>query len=262
MPWQPGVPPDPAVWRGGIVPIAHVIHRTYGFWPGDYAVIKSAGTAHWLTGQEPGQEVQFMDSSIITYHCNGANQLATGDEYTGTNEQRFTQWQVDRLGARLDWLRETHGIQKVYLDPFSRPPASVWVNGGGYRGSLSHYSVQTDDGSSQHTDLILLEDWERAVTTGIPPVPPGKKGNTMEFGTSPYNRNEVWVSDGTFKRHVMPTEWAFRVYVGAPPLIAFDFTWFNDLITAKDLPGWMQQQSSVVMAHDDLNTGKVLAKLP
>lgn len=255
MPWMPGCPPDPAIWRGPITPIAVVLHRTYGFWPGDYSVIKREGTAHWLIGQDDRQWVQFMDSGIITWHCNGANAKAVGIELTGTNEDTLTDWQVARLADILAWLVTVHGIERVYLDPYSAGFASVWVNGGSYRGAISHYNVMTDDGSYQHTDLVTLADWKRTSSGGW--KEPG--GDDMEYGTNPQARYEVWCSDGTFRRHVAPTEWAFKQSFLGAKAVAWDQEWFDALVDVASLGLWMQQQSALVISGVNAHVDQVLA---
>lgn len=256
---MPGCPPDPAVWRGPINPIAVVLHRTYGFWPGDYSVIRSQGTAHWLIGKDGGQWVQFMDSSVITWHCNGANRMAVGIELTGVNEDVLTDWQVDRTRDVLNWLTSVHGIMRVFLDPYSAPRASVWVNGGGYRGSIGHYNVATDDGSAQHTDLITIADWSRVAGGGTVITPPE---DGMEYGTNPQNRNEVWCSDGTFRRHVGPGEWGFKQVFAGAKAVAWDQQWFDSLVDVNLLGLWMQQQAGNVVAAVNRHTDEAVAALP
>lgn len=163
----PGCPQDPVPEKRPFVapaPIACVLHRTYGGWAGDYQVIKANGTCQILIGKEPGQWVQFMDTRSIAYHCNGANFYAVGVELTGVNEDVLTDWQVQCLHAVIETLAAEHNIPKTYLDPDSVPPASVHVNDGTFKGYISHRSVQTDDGSQQHTDMITVADWYRTET--------------------------------------------------------------------------------------------------
>jgi hypothetical protein len=164
----PGCPIDDVGGYGPLTPIAVVLHRTYGQWPGDYSVIKRGKLCQILIGKEPGQWVQFASTDQVHYHCNGANFRAFGVELTGVNEDPLTDWQVQRLHDVLVYASSAHGIPLDYLDPASVPLASVWVNGGGFRGVLSHVSVRTDDGSSQHTDAISSADYARAfgTTTG------------------------------------------------------------------------------------------------
>jgi hypothetical protein len=154
MGFVPGCPIDDVGGYGPLTPIAVVLHRTYGQWAGDYSVIRSGKLCQVLIGKEQGQWVQFASTDVVHYHCNGANFRAFGIELTGTNEDPLTPWQVARLGDVLRYANEAHGIPLTFLDPDAVPPASVWVNGGGFRGVISHVSVRTDDGSSQHTDAV------------------------------------------------------------------------------------------------------------
>lgn len=162
MPWMPGCPSDPATPKGSLTPIAIVLHRTYGQWAGDYSVGKNQGYFQFLIGQDDGQWVQFMDTNSVAWHANGANFKAFGIELTGTNEDTLTPWQLDRLGAVLHWASTTHGIPLTYTDPSVTQPASIHVNDGNFQGVISHASVQTDDGSAQHSDLITLSDYQLA----------------------------------------------------------------------------------------------------
>lgn len=162
MPWMPGVPADPAPTFGALAPIAIVLHRTYGGWGGDYAVGKR-GTFQFLIGQDDGQWVQFASTDSVCYHCNGANLKAFGIELTGTNDDPLTDWQAARLGDVLRWGHAEHGIPLDYTDPLTIPPASIHVNDGTFRGVLSHASVMTDDNSSQHSDMVTVADYNRAI---------------------------------------------------------------------------------------------------
>lgn len=171
MPWMPAVPSDPGPTFGPLVPIAVVLHRTYGQWPGDYQVGKTEGLFQFLIGPDDGQWVEFAPTDAVCYHCNGANFKAFGVELTGTNADPLTDWQAARLGDVLRWANATHGIPLAYTDPVATPPASIHANGGGFSGIISHVSVQTDDGSTQHTDLVTVSDFQRALASPPPPVP-------------------------------------------------------------------------------------------
>ena len=163
MGWMPGCPADPGVYHGALSPVAVVLHRTYGAWGGDYSVGKQ-GIFQFLIGKDDGNWVQFAPTEIVQWHCNGANFKAVGIELEGTNEDPLTAWQAARLGDVLRYCSQTHGIPLNYLAPDAVPYASVWVNGGGFSGVISHCSVATDDGSQQHTDRIEVADWVRAVS--------------------------------------------------------------------------------------------------
>lgn len=163
MPWMAGCPADQGVLHGPMTDVrAVVLHRTYGYWPGDYSVGKQ-GIFQFLIGKADGNWVQFAPSEDCQWHCNGANRYAVGIELEGTNDDPLTDWQAARLGDVLRWVNATHGVPLEYLDPFGVAPASVWVNSGNFRGVISHVSVKTDDGSSQHGDFILPADFQRAL---------------------------------------------------------------------------------------------------
>lgn len=183
MTWLDGWDHDELVRRGGMAPLAVTLHRTYGAsYGGDYGTIRNngnsysgAGGCQFLIGQNPGERVQFGDTTTVLYHCNGSNFKSFGVEITGTNPDELTDWQVASLAEVLAVARDVHGIPLDYCDPYLTPHASVWVNGGGFRGVISHTSVATDNGTGQHTDLVTPEDFNRAVARigGVPaPEPP------------------------------------------------------------------------------------------
>lgn len=207
-------PQDTATPMGSLAPIAVVLHRTYGYWPGDYAVIKNNSLCQFLIGKDTGNWVQFMDSTAVAYHCNGANFKAVGIEIEGTNDDPLTDWQAARLGDVLRYLSSEHGIPLTYQDPATTAPACIHVNGGGFRGVISHLNVQTDDGSSQHSDEVSLADFQRAVGTPAPPPQKGKKKMDLitRYGLGP---DEVYLTDWQTKRPITPKEHAMWSYFGA-----------------------------------------------
>jgi hypothetical protein len=222
---MPGCPQDNATPMGALNPVAVVLHRTYGQWPGDYNVIKNNSLCHFLIGQQDGQWVQFVDTNAVTYHCNGANFRAVGIELTGTNDDPLTDWQVTKLGDVLRYLNSAHGIPLGYVDAAVTPPASIWVNSGGFSGIISHDSVQTDDGSAQHTDAVSLTDYQRAVATTV--IPPSKKDDDpMLYVFNPHDQAEIWCFAGNLRRHVTPDEWAFCTYVGTKA-VKVSAAWFD-----------------------------------
>lgn len=189
-------PQDYATPMGSLSPEAVTLHRTYGYWPGDYAVIRNNSLCQFLIGKDNGNWVQFMDSTAVAYHCNGANFRAVGIELEGTNDDPLTDWQAARLGDVLRFLSAEHGIPLDYLDPNSVPAASVSVNHSGFRGVISHVSVATDDGSSQHSDEVSVADFQRALGTPAP-TPPEEdddmKGKLFRVDGQP----NVWYVSGT-----------------------------------------------------------------
>lgn len=193
MGWIPGWPTDPVAPKGSLTPVAVTLHRTYGGWGGDYSVGKNQGLFQFLIGQDDGQYVQFMETTSVAYHCNGANFKSFGVELTGTNEDALTAWQVAKLGEVLRYASSEHGIPLVYQDPVSTPPASIHVNDGNFRGVISHVSVMTDDGSSQHTDLVTVADFNAAIQQpGPTPTPTGDDDVTLY---------KITGSDGNYVLH-------------------------------------------------------------
>jgi hypothetical protein len=200
MPWLSGCPQDPAQTFGDLTPVAITLHRTYGGWSGDYSVGKNQGLFQFLVGQDDGQWVQFADTNRVSYHCNGANFKSFGIELTGTNEDVLTPWQVARLGEILHWAHDTHGIPLDYLDPGSTPPASVHVNSGSFSGVISHVSVQTDDGSAQHSDLVTVEDFNRAIgSTGDDDVTPEQMAQLGQWMKDQAALIEQHIDNGVWK---------------------------------------------------------------
>lgn len=220
-------PQDDGQAFGYLNPVACVLHRTYGFWPGDYSVIKNNGLAHFLIGRDGGQWVQFTDTNQVTYHCNGANFRAVGIELTGTNDDPLTDWQEARLGEVLRFLNVAHGIPLNYVDPAVTPEASIWVNGGGFSGVISHDSVRTDDGSSQHSDQITLSDYIRAIQGAVPhPPSPKKDDDPMLYVFNPHVPEEIWCLSGNTRRHISPDEWHFVQFVGGQAIKVTE-AWFD-----------------------------------
>ena len=225
---MPGCPQDPGVYHGPLNPQAIVLHRTYGAWGGDYSVGKQ-GIFQFLLGKDEGNWVQFAPTEIVQYHCNGANFRAFGIEIEGTNEDALTDWQLARLGDILRWANTEHGIPLVYQDPAVTPPASIWVNQSNFTGVISHVSVQTDDGSQQHTDEIDLATFNRAVAADSPvpaPTPILIPEDLMEFTKNPYAKDEVWCLAANTRRHVSPAEWkrAQTPYYPGGPYHLLDLT--------------------------------------
>lgn len=233
MPRLAGCPQDQGVTYGYLDPIAIVLHRTYGQWPGDYSVIKNNGLCQFLIGKDEGQWVQFADTNQVTYHCNGANFKAVGIELTGVNEDPLTPWQEARLGDVLNFLHVAHGIPLDYTDPNTVAPASVWVNGGLFRGVISHDSVRTDDGSSQHTDEVPILAYIGALFKPGP-TPPEDDVKLSYIGKKSDPNAGIFVSDGVWKRHVTLEEWQFAKFVD--PTVNFlpvSDEWWDSIPTAK-----------------------------
>jgi hypothetical protein len=220
---------------GPLAPIAVVLHRTYGSWPGDYSVIRQGKLCQILIGKDEGRWVQFASTDQVHYHCNGANFRAFGIELEGTNEDPLTAWQEARLGDVLRYAFETYGIPPSYLDPASVDPASVWVNGGGYSGVISHASVRTDDGSGQHTDEVDATDYAAALGAPVPRV--SQEDDEMLYMFGPNNTGAIW-RVGDYRRLVNLNEWhaAQFKYANEHPgqvlvPFAYDQSWFDSVPT-------------------------------
>lgn len=163
-----------------MTPLAIVLHRTYpprkkveyDSYPGDYGSIKAKELCQFLIGKEEGEYVQFMSTDRVAYHCDGANWKAFGVELSGYNEEPLTEWQIARLHDVLQYGHDHYAIPLTYADPATTEHASIWVNGGNFRGVISHDSVRTDEAikqadgtwkSDQHSDAVTLADFQRAV---------------------------------------------------------------------------------------------------
>lgn len=164
-----GVPFDAArKTNGDLNPVAGVLHRTYGRWPGDYSVGKNApnGTSfHFLVGKEEGQWVQFADTLRKCGHAPGANSTAIAIEFTGRNEEPLTDWQ-SRAGS---WIiaatSDAHGIAREYYNGPRRPCTAGWT---------THASVLGSD----HSDTVTRQDWDAMAARWAPaPAPEPPKGD-------------------------------------------------------------------------------------
>lgn len=241
MGFVPGCPIDDVGGYGPLAPIAVVLHRTYGQWAGDYAVIRSGKLCQVLIGKELGQWVQFGSTEQVHYHCNGANFRAFGIELTGTNDDPLTAWQEARLADVLAYARDAHGIPLDYLDPATVAPASVWVNGGGFRGVISHDSVRTDDGSAQHTDLVTEADYRNALApTPALTIIPEEDDVLYMFAA---NGVDIWRMGDT-RRPVRPPEWkalSIKFSIEHPGgvlhALPFDQQWWDDCPDVTTLVG-------------------------
>lgn len=190
---------------------AVTLHRTYGSWAGDDAVIDHGGLAQWLIGKDPGNWRQYMGADEIAYHCNGANFVGPGIELEGTNEDVLTDWQVQCLGTIAQWCNANLNIPLTYQDPATTPPASIHVNDGNFYGFISHASVMTDDGSAQHSDLVTMADWQRAVGTAPTPQQKGKRNMTL-IQTQGLRPDEVYITDEMHRRRLC--KWEVDLYTG------------------------------------------------
>lgn len=147
---MPGIPHDLRAGYGSLSPVAAVCHRTYGGWGGDYSVGKGSRgviSFHFLVGKEAGQWVQFVDTNRVAYHAKGANDWSIGIEVTGTNEDDFTGWQLEKVGEIVRWIHDTHRIPWVYVDA---------GRAGRRAGFVAHNAVA----GSSHTDRWGA-NWDR-----------------------------------------------------------------------------------------------------
>jgi hypothetical protein len=144
------------------------MHDTIGYYTGpdsgDSQYIENHGLAHYVVGEDDGEWEQLVDDEFFTAHCNGANRRAIGVEFSRTYAgQELTDWQVYALSQLQQDFYARHWIPVVYLNPDTTAYASIWVNGGGYEGWISHCNVRTDDSSQQHFDYIQYADWQKAM---------------------------------------------------------------------------------------------------
>ena len=85
------------------------------------------------------------------------------------------------------------------------------VNGTDFRGVICHTSVATDDGSSQHSDLITPADYQRAL--GTKPVDPPKKGKKLTLiQTHGLQADEIYITDEMTRRRC--AKWEVDLYAG------------------------------------------------
>ncbi len=174
----PGSPIDRGNWHGSRTCRPQVTcHRTYGFWPGDYSVIKNGGLAHLLIGKEEGQWVQFAPPNVVQWH--DAVNTGYGIEITGKNEEDFTDWQIRCVAYVVPFLEEMINVPRLYSDG-----SDGWVNVQNWNGWHSHHHIIPSNGGSQHTNLWKVSDWEKIVGSiggYITPSPGNRKGNAMLY---------------------------------------------------------------------------------
>lgn len=150
---MPGCPIDfdaPSHGTDSTPPIATVLHRTIGYWGGDYTVIKRGGLAHFLIGLNEGQWVQFADTDNYQWHAGGANDWSVGIEFSGMQGDPLTAWQLDRGRAVIHWLAGVYNIPLVYDD-------GTGGRNGPIRSFVAHNYVSEPD--DQHTDRVNVDDW-------------------------------------------------------------------------------------------------------
>ena len=143
--------------QGPLHATAVVLHRTYGSLNGDgfkgaYSVGKNGRSGlgigfHFLIGKNEGQWVQFYDTGVKAAHAKGANSWAIGIEFDGVNEGPLTDWQVKAGAWIIVVLTKEAGIPCTYYEGARKQVT----------GFLSHVSVPT----SNHTDRVTREDWDR-----------------------------------------------------------------------------------------------------
>lgn len=207
-----GVPFDQGRNAAGVLnPTACVLHRTFGQWPGDYAVGKngradSPGIGfQFLVGKAEGQWCQFYDTGVKTGHAKGANSWAFGIEITGTNDDVLTDWQIRAVAHILAVTLPFHRIPATYVDGSA---GRARVNG-----CLAHRAVPGSD----HTDFITMADWNRVIGAIGTPVHAQQDTPPAQFPTNPATKdidamasyvvhpNKVTVARVTGDRfHVLP----------------------------------------------------------
>jgi N-acetylmuramoyl-L-alanine amidase len=169
VPYDPGAEPvnDPIDVR------TVVLHRTIGFWPGDYSVGKNRtheqGTFQFLIGQAPGEWVQFYPVDNYCSHGYGANNAGPGIEISGRDGEALTDWQIDALGQIMRWLRDTWGIAPTFTDGDPR----VAYDHAGPSGFVTHRNIYSDIPKFTHYDYITGDEFARAMGGQTPaPLPP------------------------------------------------------------------------------------------
>ena len=177
-PQDPGLHP-----QGPLTPTAIVWHRTYGKWPGDYAVGKNGRDGvgigfHFLIGKASMRWNQFYDTMIEAAHALGANNWAIGIELEGTNDEPLTDWQVAALRWITQMVCDAHKIPRTYTNTGARRKIN---------GILPHLLVP----GSTHTDTISWADWQRV----FPDEPVIPAGPAQRPGYVPLSRPALSISD-------------------------------------------------------------------
>jgi hypothetical protein len=142
--------------RGKLQPNTNEVeHQTFGSEGGDLQVGLYGVGFHWYITLD-GRIFQLWDTD------SGANFRAMGREYESPAGGPLTEQQLG-AGGYLTALEIRLGLlTDSYVDPDTTARASIWVNRDpDFHGAISHYNVQTDDGSVQHTDHITKAEWDR-----------------------------------------------------------------------------------------------------
>lgn len=166
---------------GHIPALACVLHLTYGHVGGDEQVFLYGVGIHFYVWQT-GFIEQFYDTENECWGCNGANREAVQIEFEG--EGPLNDEQIEAGGRLIKMIAERESIPLSYLDPGNTARASVHVNDGNYRGFISHYNVQTDDNSEQHTDAITLDEWKRMIAGADAPADDNEDDEMQRYSTT------------------------------------------------------------------------------
>lgn len=133
-------------------------HQTYGAEGGDLSVMLYGVGFHFYITKD-GRIFQAWSVNNICYHCNGSNFRSMGLEFESLTGEPLTQAQIEAAG-HLHRLLMFEGLTLMYVDP-DGGTNDVAVDGTNFTGCIPHKRVKTDDGSSQHTDHITMDEWAR-----------------------------------------------------------------------------------------------------
>jgi len=149
-----GIPFEQGNVHGSLHPIAVVLHRTYGGWPGSKGVaFGSEGLGfHFLIGKQEGRVVQLADTTQKCWHAKGGNAWSLGIEFEGVNEDPLTDWQIATAGRIVLPVVRAHGIPLDYMAPSAGRKAPS-------PGIRNHRNVPGSD----HDDFVSPDDWQRIV---------------------------------------------------------------------------------------------------
>jgi len=167
-------------------------HQTYGAEGGDISVMLYGVGFHFYITKD-GRIFQGWDTDNICWHCNGSNFRAMGLEFESLTGEGLTDQQIE-AGAYLHKLLEAEGLSLTFVDPDSGT-ANIRVNQTSFVGCISHKNVMTDDGSSQHTDHITVDEWNRMMAlAGNPAADPQPNPTSFQLQEIPIMQRSTFVN--------------------------------------------------------------------
>ena len=167
-------------------------HQTYGAEGGDLSVMLYGVGFHFYVTKD-GRIFQGWDTKAVCWHCNGSNFRSMGLEFESHTGEGLTSEQIE-AGAYLHKVLGANGLTLTFVDPESGT-ANVQVNKTNFTGCISHKNVQTDDGSSQHTDHITMDEWNQILRlAGDPSSNPQPNPTSFQLQETPLMQRSVFVN--------------------------------------------------------------------